>query len=134
MDSAEPSSNNISASNLHRLASMLDDKGYATCARETMAAFEAEIEQFPWTFTGLLGSLVRSRLGSKGVIMAGEEKKEVMQMLRESIGVGRTVTRLGDGKGEWLMKRNALVGALDGSRNGVFVCEGRACKEGLQYL
>jgi len=113
---------------------MLDDEGYATCARETMAAFEAEIEQFPWTFTGLLGSLVRSRLGSKGVVITGEEKKDVMRVLRESIGVGRTVTRLGDGKGEWLKKRNALVATLDDTRNGVIVCEGRACKEGLQFL
>jgi len=134
MDSVEPSSNNISASNLYRLATMLDDERYATCARETMAAFEAEIEQFPWTFTGLLGSLVRSRLGSKGVVITGEEKKDVMRVLRESIGVGRTVTRLGDGKGEWLKKRNALVATLDDTRNGVIVCEGRACKEGLQFL
>ena len=134
MDSAEPSSNNISASNLHRLASMLDDEGYARHARETVAAFEAEIEQFPWTFTGLLGSVVRTRLGCKGVIITGDEKKEVTQKLRGSIGVGRTVSRLGGGKSEWLKKRNALVGALDGLRDGVFVCEGRACKEGLQHL
>ncbi|KAL9043465.1 MAG: hypothetical protein Q9214_003354, partial [Letrouitia sp. 1 TL-2023] len=52
MDAAEPSANNIAASNLHRLASMLDDSEYATLARETVAAFEAEVEQFPWCFVG----------------------------------------------------------------------------------
>lgn len=134
MDSAEPSSNNISASNLHRLATMLEDYEYARHARETMAAFESEIEQFPWTFTGLLGSMVRTRLGCKGVVSTGQEQKQVMQKLRRSIGVGRTVTRLGNGKDEWLRQRNALVRSLDGSKDAVFVCEGHACKEGLQYL
>lgn len=113
---------------------MLDDEEYARHARETMAAFEAEIEQFPWTFTGLLNSLVKGRLGCKSVIITGKEQKEVMHRLRGTIGVGRTVSRLGDGRGEWLRKRNALVGALDGTKDGVYVCGGRACKEGLEYL
>ena len=134
MDSAEPSSNNISASNLHRLASILDDKEYARCAQETMAAFEAEIEQFPWTFTGLLSSLVNTRLGCKGVVITGEENKEVMQKVRGNIGVGRTVSWVGNGRGDWLRNRNALVGALDSSRAGVFICENGACKEGIQHL
>lgn len=134
MDSAEPSSNNISASNLHRLASMLDDEEYARHARETVAAFEAEIEQFPFTFTGMLGSIVKSKLGSRSAVITGKGNEEVMLALRSSIGPARTVTRLGDGKGEWLKRRNALVGDLDGTRDGVFVCEGRSCKEGLQHL
>lgn len=134
MDSAEPSSNNISASNLHRLASMLDDEEYARHARETVAAFEAEIEQFPFTFTGMLGSIVKSKLGSKSAVITGQGKEEVMLALRSSIGPARTVTRLGDGKGEWLKGRNALIGDLDGTRQGVWVCEGRSCKEGLQHL
>lgn len=135
MDSAEPSSNSVSASNLHRLSSMLDDEEYGRHARETMAAFEAELEQFPFTFTGMLGSIVRAQLGCKGVIITGgEENQGAMQKLRAGIGVGRTVTRLGGGKGEWLKQRNALAGALDASKDGVFICEGRVCKEGLQYL
>ena len=134
MDSAEPSSNNISASNLHRLASMLDDEEYAQHARETVAAFEAEIEQFPFTFTGMLGSVVKSKLGCKSIVLTGQGNKEVMLALRARIGPARTVTRLGDGKGEWLKRRNTLVGALDATKEGVSVCEGRSCKEGLQHL
>ena len=134
MDSAEPSSNNISASNLHRLASMLDDEEYARLGRETVAAFEAEIEQFPYTFTGMLGSLVKSKLGSKSVVLTGPGNEEIMLALRASIGPARTVTRLGGGQGDWLKRRNALVGALDATKVGVFVCEGRSCKEGLQHL
>ncbi|KAL8791346.1 MAG: hypothetical protein Q9195_005884 [Heterodermia aff. obscurata] len=134
MDSAEPSSNNISASNLHRLASMLDDEEYARHARETVAAFEAEIEQFPFTFTGMLGSVVKSKLGSKGAVITGFGNKEALAALRASIGPGRTVTRVGDGMGEWLRRRNLLVGALDNRRDGVFVCENKTCNEGLQHL
>ena len=134
MDSAEPSSNNISASNLHRMASMLDDEEYARHARETVAAFEAEIEQFPFTFTGMLGSIVKSKLGSKGVVITGHGNEEALAALRAGIGPGRTVAKVGDGIGEWLRRRNSLVGALDKRRDGVFVCENRKCKEGFQHL
>lgn len=134
MDSAEPSSNNISASNLHRLATMLEDEEYARHARETLAAFEAEIEQFPWTFTGLLTSIVRTRLGCKGIVLTGEVSQQVLQRLRATVGVGRTVTRLGKGKGDWLKTRNALIGSMDGAKDMVYVCEGKACKEGIEHL
>lgn len=113
---------------------MLDDEEYARHARETVAAFEAEIEQFPFTFTGMLGSVVKTKLGTKSVVITGKGNEEVMLALRASIGPARTVTRLGDGRGEWLKRRNALVGALDGTKERVYVCEGRSCKEGLQHL
>ena len=113
---------------------MLDEEEYARHARQTVAAFEAEIEQFPFTFTGMLGSVVKSKLGSKGVVITGQGTEEVMLAVRASIGPARTVTRLGGGKGEWLKRRNALVGALDGTKEGVYVCEGRRCREGLQYI
>ena len=58
MDSAEPSGNNISARNLYRLGSMLNDDAYIRAAGRTVAAFEAEVEQFPFTFAGMLGSVV----------------------------------------------------------------------------
>ena len=134
MDSAEPSSNNISASNLHRLASMLNDENYARHARETVSAFEAEIEQFPFTFTGMLGSVVRSKLGTKSVVVTGPENEETMLALRANIGPARTITRLHDVKGRWLKERNELVQALDETKGGVFVCEGKTCKAGLQYI
>ena len=113
---------------------MLDDEDYARHANETVAAFEAEIEQFPFTFTGMLGSVVKSKLGSKAAVITGQGSEEVMLALRASIGPARTVTRLGDGKGNWLKRRNPLVRNVDETREGVFVCEGRVCREGLQHL
>ncbi|KAL9580403.1 MAG: hypothetical protein Q9203_006318, partial [Teloschistes exilis] len=73
MDAAEPSPNSLSARNLHRLASLLDDDAYLKLARETVAAFEAEVEQFPWCFAGLLGAVVMGRLGVSDVVILGEK-------------------------------------------------------------
>ena len=130
MDAAEPSANNVSASNLHHLASILDDAGYAKIAKETVAAFEAEVEQFPWCFAGMLDSVVISRLGTKAVVVMGDVEK-VREKLRRSVGAGRTVVW---GQGEWIRKRNGLVGALAKDKGGVYICEGRSCREGHEYL
>ena len=71
MDAAEPSSNNVTARNLFRLSSMLDDDFYLRIAGETIQAFEAEVEQSPYCFSGLLGSVVMGRLGVRGVVLTG---------------------------------------------------------------
>ncbi|KAL8725638.1 MAG: hypothetical protein Q9181_006337 [Wetmoreana brouardii] len=135
MDNAEPSPNSVSASNLHRLASLLDDDEYAKLARETVAAFEAEVEQFPWCFAGMLSSVVASRLGMKGVVITSAEgsqmSNDVRQKLRDSVGVGRTV---GWGDGEWLRSRNSTVGQMKEGRETVMVCEQGACREGVEFL
>ena len=133
MDAAEPSPNGVSAHNLHRLASMLDDSEYALLARTTVAAFEAEIEQYPHNFTGMLSSVVDARLGMKGVVITGEVGEEVEKKVRGGVGVGRTVVRVGKGDG-WLRGRSRLLGEMDVERDVVMVCEGGVCKEGVEYI
>ena len=144
MDAAEPSSNSISASNLYRLASMLEDEEYGRHAKETVQAFEAEVEQFPWCFAGMLGSVVMGRLGCKGVIITGlndqarDEKgsgvMKAVKKLGEKVGVGRTVVALGEGTGAWVKERNMLLKDLDVKKQGVMVCEGGVCREGTEFL
>lgn len=144
MDAAEPSSNNISASNLYRLASMLEDEECRKHARETVQAFEAEVEQFPWCFAGMLGSVVVGRLGGKGVVVTGlnnetgkvEKGKaaDIVTKLREKVGVGRTVVALGKGKGSWIRERNVLLKDLDVESEGVMVCEDGVCRQGEEFL
>ncbi|KAL8803133.1 MAG: hypothetical protein Q9200_006341, partial [Gallowayella weberi] len=68
MDAAEPSSNSISASNLYRLSSLLNDDGYGRLAQETVGAFEAEVAEFPHCFAGMLGSVVLGKVGVTGVV------------------------------------------------------------------
>lgn len=78
MDTSEPSTNGVSASNLYRLSSLLGDdiedldpdaktkKGYAERAKETIEAFEAEILQYPWGFGSFMPGVVAGRLGVRG--------------------------------------------------------------------
>ena len=133
MDASEPSSNNISARNLYRLSSMLDDAAYFKLAGETVQAFEAEVEQFPHTFPGMLSSVVMGRLGLKGVVVTGNSE-EILTKLRQQVAPNRTIVTIGGGKGDWLKQRNGLLNAMNGERNGVMVCEGSACREGTEYL
>ena len=133
MDAAEPSSNNISARNLYRLSSMLEDPSYFKFAGDVVHAFEAEVEQFPHTFPGMLGSVVMGRLGLKAIVLTGNSV-EVLKELRLQVAPNRTVVAIGGGKGEWLKQRNELLREMDGEKDGVMVCEGGACKVGKEYL
>ena len=133
MDAAEPSSNNISARNLYRLSSMLDDASYFKKAKETVEAFEAEVEQFPFTFSGMLGSVVMGHLGLKGIVLTGENE-EILKRLRQTVRPNSTVVALGKGKGSWLRERNDLLKQIDAEKDGVMVCEGGACREGGEFV
>jgi len=133
MDAAEPSSNNISARNLYRLSALLEDESYFRLAGETVQAFEAEVEQFPHCFAGMMGSVVMARLGLKAVVLTGNSV-EALKALRQQIRPNAVVTALGGGKGKWLRQRNVLLKDIDVERDGVMVCEGGACREGSEYL
>ncbi|KAL6720186.1 hypothetical protein ACLMJK_002107 [Lecanora helva] len=133
MDNAEPSSNNISARNLYRLSALLEDPSYFKAAGETVGAFEAEVEQFPYCFAGMLGSVVMGRLGLKAIVLTGDSE-EALKKLRQQVRPNVVVTSLSGGKGKWLRERNPLLRELDGEKNGVMICEGGACREGVEYL
>lgn len=149
MDAAEPSPNHISALNLFRLASMLEDETYRRVAQGTVQAFEAEVEQHPFLFVGLLAAGVVGRGGVRGVVLVGggegkggvgEEGKggvgEAVRKLRRGGGggVGRSVVRVGKGVGEWVRGRNQLLRGVDGGREVVMVCEGGVCREGVEFV
>ncbi|KAB5562702.1 hypothetical protein GE09DRAFT_1109260 [Coniochaeta sp. 2T2.1] len=120
MDTAQPSTNGVSASNLFRLAALLNDRSYSARARETVNAFEVEILQYPWLFVGLLGAVVSARLGVTGRVVVISRGKE------EGEGVGeeevlpradaKAVLRVkagGEGEGSrWLLKRNEALGKV----------------------
>lgn len=89
------------------------------------------MEQFPWCFTGMLEGIIWERCGGRGVVLVGEGDGDVAKKLRREVGVVRTVMGLGKGKGEWIRGRNALVKEMDMGREGVWVCEGGKCREGL---
>ncbi|KAL8996180.1 MAG: hypothetical protein Q9169_004246 [Polycauliona sp. 2 TL-2023] len=125
MDAAEPSSNSISASNLHRLSSLLNDDNYSKLAVETVAAFEAEVMQFPHCFAGMLGSIVMGKIGVQTVVIMGP-RETAREKVKEGVGVGRTVAW---GGGDWLRARNELVGSISKDKEGVMICAEGACRE-----
>ncbi len=134
MDSAEPSTNGISAQNLYRLGSLLEDEEYTDRAKKTVQAFEAEIMQHPFLFSSLLAGVVCGSVGMKGFVICGEgtgvEKK--VREIRGTICSNSTVVRLGGGaKSEWLRERNSLLKGMDVAKARVQVCEGGVCREEL---
>jgi uncharacterized protein YyaL (SSP411 family) len=134
MDNAEPSTNGVSAQNLNRLASLLEDEDYRKKASKTLGAFEAEVMQHPFLFVGLMDTVVVARLGMKGIAITGEGKEveDALKTIRLSLGTTRTVARLGDGaKSEWLRARNELLKTMDPKRKMIQVCEAGTCKEVL---
>lgn len=137
MDNAEPSTNGISASNLNRLCSLLNDASYAELAKSTVQAFEAEMLQHPFLFVTLLDSIVMGRVGIKGIVVTGEgaEVDEAVRKIKEGAEGNRfrTLIRIGGGvgRGEWLWKRNSLLKGMKLDRKGVMVCEGGVCRESL---
>ncbi|KAF2772262.1 hypothetical protein EJ03DRAFT_266830 [Teratosphaeria nubilosa] len=132
MDNSEPSTNGVSAQNLFRLGTLLNDAKYEKVAKRTVGAFETEIGQHPGLFTGLMSSIVASKIGMRGVMIVGEGEvaEAALRKVRETVRPNVTVLRVGGGgaKDEWLRGRNGLVKDLDGKKEMVQLCEGQRCR------
>ncbi|KAK6430975.1 hypothetical protein LTR95_012870, partial [Oleoguttula sp. CCFEE 5521] len=127
MDNAEPSVNGVSASNLFRLGSMLNDAKYEKLSRQTVAAFEVEIGQHPGLFSGMMSSIVAAKLGCRGLMVAGvgEVAEAAVRKYREGVFPTMTIIRVGNGAEDgWLKGRNDLLADTDGDREMVQLCEG----------
>ena len=125
MDSSEPSSNNISALNLFRLGSMLDNPHYTQKAKETVQAFAAEIQKSPMTCSGLLGSVVTGELGVQRVILTGKEVDDkVLAKLRSQVRPGRVVVRIDEWSGWEVRKNSAFLMGFDVKKQAVIIHEG----------
>ncbi|EME47363.1 hypothetical protein DOTSEDRAFT_41782 [Dothistroma septosporum NZE10] len=131
MDNAEPSVNGVSAMNLFRLGSLLYDATYEKMGKRTVAAFDVEIGQHPGLFSGILGSVVASKMGMKGVMVVGDGDVAdiALQRAREHVRPNYTVVCVGGGaKSAWLQSRNELLKGLDDSRRMVQLCDGGVCR------
>jgi uncharacterized protein YyaL (SSP411 family) len=135
MDASEPSTNGISASNLYRLSSLLNDEAYSKKAKETIAGFESEMLQYPWLFASFMPSIVAGHLGVKGIVVSraegkdGNEVAKIKEFETQPRGGLGTFARL-DRSTSWLRGRNSLLKdfGLDGKAR-VLVCENGACRE-----
>ena len=76
------------------------------------------------------------RLGVNSVVLMGEgeDVDKALRKMKSGIGVGRTIVRIGAGRGEWVRGRIELVGKMGSEKAGVWVCEMGACREGIEYV
>jgi uncharacterized protein YyaL (SSP411 family) len=136
MDTSEPSTNGISASNLYRLSSFLNDQKYEKRAKETVLGFESETLQYPWLFASFMPSVVAGHFGVRGTVVANAEEgegvggKRIKEFEKSPRGVLGTFVRLDKVGNEWLRERNELLRSfgLDGKAR-VLICEGGVCRE-----
>ncbi|TDZ32650.1 Spermatogenesis-associated protein 20 [Colletotrichum spinosum] len=119
MDTALPSTNAVSVSNLFRLGIMLSDEAYTALARESINAFEAEILQYPWLFPGLLSGVVTGRLGGvTWVILRGdgaddaELTKRLLRKLHTDARGGLRNVLVLRGEDDLLVKRSPVLKEL----------------------
>jgi len=141
LDSQEPSTNGISASNLFRLNTILGDDKYAEDARKTCTAFSAEVLEHPSMFSSMMGSIVASSLGTRSIVLAGKEGdpeissqlKKIRSRLFSNTTVVSLSTAIRDSQhGKWLLDRNPMYREALGSleKKGkpfVQICEGAKC-------
>lgn len=135
VDSAEPSTNGVSSRNLDRLGALLEDEKYVTKARETVSAFEVEVEQYPFIHCSMMDSVVAGRLGMPHIVVTGEGEAVEAWMAKYRQcpqGLG-TISRVSKGKGEWLRQRNELVKTMNVEKEEVIVCEKGACRPDLEF-
>lgn len=116
MDTSQPSTNAVSASNLFRLALILGStrgsrrqsvstgvasptvqsltgNDYERLARETVRAFEVEMLQYPWLFSGLLTSVVTARLGGELQSVVGVDEETARKVKRDFFSKPRAALR-----------------------------------------
>ncbi|KXL50678.1 hypothetical protein M433DRAFT_60467 [Acidomyces richmondensis BFW] len=131
MDNAEPSTNGVSAQNLFRLSSLLNDATYEEMAKQTVAAFEVELDQHPGLLTGMMSSVIAAKLGMKGLMLVGEGDvvDAALKKVKETVRPNFTLLRVSNSiDSDWLRGRNPLLKNIDSSKQMVQVCEGGACK------
>jgi uncharacterized protein YyaL (SSP411 family) len=141
MDTSEPSTNGTSASNLFRLGSLLSDNAYTQRAKETIAAFEAEILQYPWAFGSFFPGLVAGRLGVRGTVVLKRESNSTEKEVKEGSvaameatprGGLATVAKLSGEGSAWLRERNPLLRDVAFPKDGktkILICEKGVCRE-----
>ena len=111
---------------------MLNDDDYEKKAKQTLFAFEVEIEQHPGLFSGMMSSVVAGELGMRGVMVSGQGIAAELAVKRahETVRPTCTILRVGHGGNDdaWLRQRNTLLRDVDGIKEMVQVCEGTACR------
>lgn len=137
-DSAEPSSNGVSAMNLYRLSSMLVDTTYEDRAISILNCYGRDLTAQPFGYSSMMGAVVARMHGMESIIITGQDDKEnsrfheMLENLQSKHRPNTTVVRL-DGESVEYFKQlpDSVYGGLYEKHGNeplkAFVCKNRAC-------
>jgi uncharacterized protein YyaL (SSP411 family) len=152
MDTAEPSTNGLTAQNLTYLSSALGDSSYSAYAKRTSQAFSSEIQEHPFLFTSMLSQIVADSEGTRDIVFVegggngdrsiernvgrtSRSPAEDLKILRSQLLTNTSIVFLhaDPDKTKWLRGRNPLLEEnVRDHRPRVLVCEKGRCTEGLE--
>lgn len=137
-DSAEPSSNGVSAMNLYRLSSILVDTQYEDRAVAILNCYGRDLTAQPFGYCSMLGAVVAQMHGMQSIIITGQDDKQgtkfnnIIDELQSKHHANTTVVKL-DGDSVEFFKQlpESVYGGLF-EKHGqndlkAFVCRNRSC-------
>ncbi|MCF7732567.1 MAG: thioredoxin domain-containing protein [Akkermansiaceae bacterium] len=134
-DGAEPSENSVSALNLLRLGSMLDQPERRANAAKLLRAFASQIEQSPTAAPQLLIALDAVRAKPAQIVIAGKadapDTLALLKTVRAHAGPDHLVLLADGGAGQQFLGKHAAfyqsITPTDGKAT-AFVCENFVCQ------
>jgi len=134
-DGAEPAPSSVAASNLLRLATMLDTEAYRERALRTLEAFRSQWTQHPQALPQMLTAVELALDAPRHVVIAGSPSSADFQALLGAFpgptGPRRSILAADGGEGQrWLAKRAPWIAEMKpaNGRATAFVCERFTCQ------
>ncbi len=134
-DGAEPSGNAIAASNLLRLAQMLDRPDWREVAEKTLQAFARRLEKMPHAAPQTLAAMDFMLDKPKQIIIAGkphaDDAKILLQAVHERFIPNKILLLADGGEGQkYLSGKLPIVESMTmiGGKATAYVCENYACQ------
>lgn len=132
-DGAEPSGNSISASNLVRLSTILDNEGMKDKASKLLSSFTSRLTRVPMALPEMVTALMLYHDSPTQVVVTGDisnsETAELVNVARQKFIPGLLVMTTGEDQDSFLSKRNHAIAKMkkQGDRQAVYVCRGKTC-------
>lgn len=130
-DGAEPASNSVSAGNLLRLASFLDEPGLRAKADKIFEAYSQRLAKIPLAIPEMARALMSRDTPPPQIIITGSKTsskaKEMIQRVQTKLMPSTTLILADGNKDSILYKKMKLLSDLDHSKVQAFVCKNMTC-------
>ncbi|CAN6652062.1 hypothetical protein TRVA0_025S01684 [Trichomonascus vanleenenianus] len=135
-DSAEPSPNGVSATNLFRLFSMLGDMKYEIKAQGVLNCYGKDLAAQPFGYLSMMGPVLAELDGMGSLILVGDESKggsEINELIRSNPMPNITIVQLNPQSIEFFkgLENTVYEGLFKQHGDGplqAFLCKDRACR------